>query len=48
MFQHFQRRIHPRGVLFNEIEGAFLSTGALLIALLGLLIMFLYIYVQQA
>jgi len=46
MFQHFLHRIHPRGILFNEIESAFLSTSALLITLLGLLVLFIYIYVQ--
>jgi hypothetical protein len=47
MFEHFLRRVHPHGVFFNEIQSAFLSTSALLITLLGLLILFICIYVQM-
>ena len=46
MPSNFRHRMHPRGVLFNTIESTFLSTGALLIAIVTLVILFLGIYLR--
>jgi len=42
----FRHRIHPRGVLFNAIERTFLTTGALTVVLVFLLILFFGIYLK--
>jgi hypothetical protein len=46
MFGEFRHRIHHRGILFNTIERTFLSTSALLVTLVMLLILFLGIYLR--
>ena len=44
MLGEFRHRLHPRGILFNAIERTFLTTGALLVALVFLLILFFGVY----
>jgi hypothetical protein len=46
MLVDFRHRIHPRGVLFNAIERTFLTTSALVITLVALLILFFVIYLR--
>jgi hypothetical protein len=46
MLSDFRHRTHPRGVLFGEIERSFLTTSAVVITLVGLLVLFMGIYLQ--
>ncbi len=46
MLGDFRHRIHPRGVLFNAIERTFLTTSALAITLVCLLVLFFVIYMR--
>ena len=46
MLADFRHRMHPRGVLFNAIERTFLTTSALLIGLVALLVLFFVIYLR--
>jgi len=48
MLGDFRHRIHPRGILFNAIERTFLTTSALVVALVFLLVLFLGIYLRLA
>ena len=42
----FRHRVHPRGILFNALERTFLTTSAMIIALVTLIILFLGIYMR--
>jgi hypothetical protein len=46
MLGDFRHRFHPRGVLFNTIERTFLTTSALLVTLLFLLVLFVGVYLR--
>ena len=46
MFGDFRHRFHPRGVLFTTIERTFLTTSALVVTLLFLVILFFGIYLR--
>ena len=46
MLADFRHRMDPRGVLFNAIERTFLTTSALLITLVVLLILFFALYLR--
>jgi hypothetical protein len=46
MLGDFRHRVHPRGVLFNTIERTFLTTSALVVTLLTLLIVFVVVYLR--
>jgi hypothetical protein len=46
MLGDFRHRIHPRGILFNAMERTFLTTSALVVALVTLLILFFGIYLR--
>ena len=48
MLADFRHRFHPRGILFNTLERTFLATGALVVTVLFLLILFLGIYLRMA
>jgi len=47
MFGEFRHRVHHRGILFNTIERTFLSTSALTITLVTLLILFFGVYLRS-
>lgn len=46
MFDGFRHRIHPREVLFNAIERTFLTSSAMVVTLVLLLILFIGIYTR--
>jgi len=46
MLYDFRHRMHPRGFLFNAIERTFLTTSALLVTLVVLLVLFVGIYLR--
>jgi len=46
MLGDFRHRIHPRGVLSNTVERALLATGALLVTLLTLWVLFVEVYLR--
>ena len=46
MLADFRQRIHPRGFLFAAIERTYLTTGALVAALVFVLILFFGIYMR--
>jgi hypothetical protein len=48
MLADFRHRVHPRGVLFNTIERAFLGVGATVLTLVALLILFFVVYLKLA
>jgi hypothetical protein len=48
MLADFRPRLHSRGVLFNTIERTFLGTGATLLTLVALMILFFVVYLKLA
>lgn len=44
MLGDFRHRFHPRGILFTAIERTFLTTSALVVMLVFLLILFCGVY----